>query len=253
MRRLSILERRAFEWHEKHLEYLARMQSHLSVLEDMVLGPSARLLRIALDCQKQNVTWFRQAGFRISSGSPMFRNGQIGIVFSAAAVESAMNTALAVLCTEAKPRVQRALLMEAVVKLRNRETAQALKRFFPDLSPLDQSDFQELFSSRNEILHARPEYYENYAVHVATEGPLRATTKWTKSLRGSATEDRRWVTELPRYLAFALQIVERLTGKLGKPAGSKLPKMRKNHPILRMREFEAKKALRRKRRPISDH
>jgi hypothetical protein len=226
--------------HEMHIAFLEKMGDRIEVLEASPLGTAARLLRVAFECHRQNATDYRDAGFRISTGTRMIRSGQIGIVFCAAALECAISTALAALCMGTKPLVQRGLLMELVVGLRNKDAIRALRRFFPDLKLFDRSELQELFTSRNEILHARPEYYEDYVMHVARDGPPRTITKWSKSLRLPPTESATWVIELPKYLDLAVQIVEDLVIRLQTPLGGKLPKMRKDHPITKMRELEAK-------------
>ncbi len=236
----------AESWYKKHIAYLAKMENRLNVFESSVLGHSAELLRIAFECHRQNAVLYRDAAFRISTGTPMIRNGRIGVVFCAAALECAVSTVLAVLCMRTKPRIQRGLLMESVVRFRNPDATRTLRMFFPDFRLFDKPELQELFSTRNEILHARPRYYEDYVGHVATKGPPRIITRWTKSLSGPVTESTSWVTELPKYLELALQILEGLAGRLKVPVRGKLPKMRKDHPILEMRRYEAKHRRRRR-------
>lgn len=227
-------------WHKKHLAHLAKTETRLNLFESSLLAHSAELLRIAFECHRQNVSLYRDAGFRISTGTPIIRNGRIGVVFCAAALECAVNTVLAVLCMRTKPRRQQGLLMESVGQFRNQDAARALRRFFPDFRLFDKPEYQELFSARNEILHARPRYHENYVADIATKGPPRIITKWTKRLLGSVTESTSWVIELPNYLEFALQILEGLIDRLKMPLPNKLPKMRTDHPILEIRRNATK-------------
>jgi hypothetical protein len=237
---------RAEGWYKKHIAYLGKMESRLNVFESSLLRHSAELLLIAFECHRQNAASYRDAGFRISTGTAMIRHGRIGVVFCAAALECAISTVLAVLCMRTKPRIQRGLLMESVGGFRNRDATRALRMFFPNFRLFDKPELQELFSSRNEILHARPRYYEDYAGHIANKGPARMITKWTKSLSTPVTESTLWVTELPKYLDLALQILESLAQRLRVPVRGKLPKMRKDHPILEMRKYEAKHGRRRR-------
>jgi hypothetical protein len=133
--------------------------------------------------------------------------------------------------------------MESLAGFRNRDVTRALRLFFPDLTLLDKPELQDLFGARNAILHARPRYYEDYAGHVSDTDPPRIITKWTRSLTTPLTESTGWVTELPKYLELGLQLIEALAEKLRVPTRAKLPRMRKDHPILEMRRHEAQRKV----------
>lgn len=235
---------RSEAWYRKHIAYLGKMEARLNDFASSPLRHSAELLRIAFDSHRQNAISYRAAGFRISTGSAMITNGRIGVVFCAAALECAISTVVALLCMRAKPRIQRGLLMESIARSTNRDMIRTLRMFFPDFRLFDKPELQELFTFRNEILHARPRYNEDYAGHLSSTNPPRIITKWTRSLSTPVTESTAWVSELPKYLGLGLEILEALAEKLRGSVRGKLPKMRKDHPILEMRKSKAKHSRR---------
>lgn len=213
-----------------HASHIAQLEQRLKLLRNSELAGSVGLLSIAFESHKRNIELYRAAGFKISSGSEMFDNGRIGIVFSAAALESAVSTVLAIVCMSAKPRIQRALLMEGISMLRNPEVIRSLRKCFPNMPIFDRPQLQNLFETRNAIIHARPNYHEDYVAGVAAKKP-RFIVKWTRFIRGPSLEDTNWITDLPLYLDLSVEILEKLIMNLRKRPITGLPNVRRDHPL----------------------
>jgi hypothetical protein len=233
------IRRETLEWHKGFLKYLDELGGRLIKLKTTDLVSSVSLLQVALDFTLENGRIYKEEGFRILPGSRLYRNGRAGVVFCAASIESTVSTALVVRFMDTKPRVQRQLLMDSVVRWNNLDILRAFRKFYPDMNIFDHPILQEILTTRNSILHARPDYSEDYVAHVATAGPPRTITKWTRRLLLPARENSIWVTELPRYVDFTVELFEQINARIAHPGMRGLPKMRKDHPILKMRQYEA--------------